>query len=67
MMTLLAKKKVCGVTATAHKKDEGGVTELELYKKMGFKVYDLFPQVKFPDAEEIKGSYKDFRMSIAVA
>ena len=65
MMTLLSQKRVCGVTATAHNK-EGGQTEMELYAKMGFKVYDLFPAVKFPDVEEVKTNYKEFRMKIAV-
>jgi len=49
MMALLAKRKVSGVTATAHRRD-GGETESALFKKFGFTVYDLFPGVMNPEA-----------------
>ncbi len=60
MMALLAKRKVSGVTATAHRRD-GGETESALFKKFGFNVYDLFPGVMNPEAVEFEGDYMALR------
>ena len=60
-MAVLDSTKSCGVTATAHWKDESFI-ESDLLLKMNFTVHDLFPNVKYPEALDFtKKNYYDLR------
>ena len=60
-MAVLESTDSCGVTATAHWKDESQI-ESSMYEKMNFKVHSLFPTVKYPEPLDFtKKSYYDLR------
>ena len=53
-MAVLNSTLSCGVTATAHKKDDL-TTESSLLEKLGFSVYALFPSNIAMKVEDFRG------------
>ena len=51
-MAVLHQTKSCGVTATSHWKENESTTEKELLVKLGFTIFNLFPEVKPFEAKD---------------